>query len=254
MDTSDIFISVWCISFAGLFASSEILVNISAGLLSGATIGILNSVAQYRKIKDDYFVDLYTLLKEYYKVFVVDEELLYKSIIFLREHSLEDIKACAGFKDFNEVNSDMVQRYSSLLSTFCYGDFTSLWPFDKESIKLIKKLDFEISFARGELIKFHSELLDVAEVQTHSDLNCCLDSRTLLYAALSSGVQCIYVVAQDIARRFKLTNTKEYKYWSQYSDDVYMSTCENEEYLVYGELLDEDSDEDDYDDIRIEEI
>ena len=103
--------------------------------------------------------------------------------------------------------------------------------------------DFEIFFARGELIKFHSELLDVKEAKSSEDLDSCLYSRTLLYQALSSGINNIYCDAQIITQRLKLMNTKECQSLLSYADDAYSAICENEEYAVYGQMLDENEDD-----------
>ena len=118
------------------------LVNVCSGLFSGATIGVLTSIAQYRKIKTEYFASLFSLLKDYYKVFVVDEELLAKSITFLREHSFEEIRSCDGFKDFTEVNNDLLDRYNSC-PLFSHSEYVSLNPFDKKSGQLLKQIDFD---------------------------------------------------------------------------------------------------------------
>ena len=234
---------IWCLSFVGLFSTYEVIENISSGLLSGALIGILTSITQYYKAKTEFFQELFNILKDYYRVFIVDEELTCKSITFLREHSWDEVNACEGFKDFDEVNNDIIQRYSSLPSTFNYEDYVPLNPFDKRSSKLIESIEFEISFARGEAIKFHDELFDVKNTQTESDLEDCLYSRTILYSALASAIQCTYSVTQKIANRFKLHTTKEYKYWLQYADDVYFASLENQEYLLYGEISDDECDE-----------
>lgn len=237
-------LSIIClISFIGLFSTSDMLVNVCSGLFSGATIGVLTSIAQYRKIKTEYFASLFSLLKDYYKVFVVDEELLAKSITFLREHSFEEIRSCDGFKDFTEVNNDLLDRYNSC-PLFSHSEYVSLNPFDKKSGQLLKQIDFEIWFAKNEVIKFHDELLNVSEVQDMSDLEDCIYSRTLLYTALSSGIQRTYAYAESIAHKFNLTKTKEYRYWEQYAEDAYAAVSENEEYLVYGDDVFDEAEED----------
>lgn len=226
---------VWVVSFVGLLTPYSIVDNISSGLLSGATIGILTSITQYFKLRSEYFAELYSLLRDYYKIFKTDEDLLRQSITFLREHNIDEIKACEGFKDFDVVNNELIQGYMSYSSHFNYHEFVSLNPFDKKSKRLFKSIDHEIWFAHGELIKFHGELLNVVDAQTESDIGDCVYSRTYLYMALASAIQNIYVDADKIGARFKLTETKEYKSWLYYADDAYLSVLENEDYLVYGE-------------------
>ena len=109
---------------------------------------------------------------------------------------------------------------------------------------MLKSIDFEIAFARGELIKFHSELLDVKDAESSGDLADCLYSRTLLYEALASGIQNMYVDAESISNRCNLQNTQEYKSWLQYADDAYTAIVENEEYAILGNMIDESEDED----------
>ena len=237
---------VLLISFAGLFSPYSILVNISSGLFSGAAISILSSITQYFNYRSTFLANLYSLLGDCYKLFRTDEDLLRQSIMFLREHNMTEIKSCEGFRDFHEVNNDIIQRYKSWPPHFNYHDFVPLNPFDKKSKQLFKSIDHEIWFARGELIRFHDELLNVKEAQTESDLFECLYSRTYLYTALASGIINIYVDAEAIAARFKLTCTKEYQSWLYNADGAYLSVLENEDYLLYGEDFDEgdDSDED----------
>ena len=223
--------------------SSPILVNISSGLFSGATIGLLTSITQYHKIRSQFFVELFTVLKEYYKVFVVDDELLSKSITFLREHDIDEINNCTGFKDFTEVNNDIIERYNNCSSTFSCSDYVPLNPFDRTSRKLLKKIDFEIWFTRSEVLKFHSELLPVTELQEPSDIDDCIAARVMVYSALSIGVQQIFYYTEAIAQRQNLTNTKEYRNWLEYADDAYSSISENQEYILYGGPLDEFDDE-----------
>lgn len=238
-----LFSLVAIVSVVGLFSPWSTLVNVCSGLLSGAIIGILTSITPYNRIRGEYLANLLIQLQDFYKVFVVDEELLYKSITFLREHSLEDVQVCKGFKDFDEVNNDIIERYTNLPSTCNYTEYVSLNPFDKKSRKILKSLDFEIGFTRGELIKFHGELLDVKEAKSSEDLDSCLYSRTLLYQALSSGINNIYCDAQIITQRLKLMNTKECQSLLSYADDAYSAICENEEYAVYGQMLDENEDD-----------
>ena len=57
------------VSLWGLLSPWPTLVNVSSGLLSGAVIGILTSVTQYYKIREEYFANLLVLLKDFYKVF-----------------------------------------------------------------------------------------------------------------------------------------------------------------------------------------
>ena len=237
--------AICIMSLGGLLSPWQTLINVCSGLLSGAIIGLLTSIAQYHKIRQEYFANLLVLLKDYCKVFVVDEELLCKSITFLREHDFEEVQSCNGFKDFDEVNNDIIERYTNLPATCNYTEYVPINPFDKKTKKILKDLDFEIFFARGELIKFHSELLDVKEAKVSGDLDSCLGSRTLLYEALASGIQNIYSDAESISSRCDLQNTKEYRLWLQYADDAYDAIIENEEYLVYGELLDDIDDEGD---------
>lgn len=237
--------AICIMSIGGLLSPWPTLINVCSGLLSGSIIGLLTSITQYHKIRKDYFAGLLELLNDYYKVFVVDEELLCKSITFLREHDFEEVQSCKGFNDFEEVNSDIIERYTNLPSTCNYTEYVSINPFDTKTRKMLKSLNFEIAFARGELIKFHSELLDVKEAKVSGDLDSCLGSRTLLYEALASGIQNIYSDAESISSRCDLQNTKEYRLWLQYADDAYDAIIENEEYLVYGELLDDIDDEGD---------
>lgn len=230
-------------SLFGLLSPWSTLVNVSAGLFSGATIGILTSVPQYYKIRKEYFVDLFVLLKDFYKVFVVDEELLCESITYLREHDFDEITSCEGFKDFDEVNNDFVERYSKLPFTCNHAEYISLNPFSKKTINLLERLDHEIWFARGELIKFHSELLNVTESQSLEDIDDCIYSRTLAYEALSSGIQRIYSYAESICHRMKLMHTKEYQGFIYYADDAYIAVEGNEEYILYGNVLDDNEDD-----------
>ena len=226
-------------SLCGLLSPWTTLVNISSGLLSGAVIGILTSITQYYNIRKEYLTDLLVQLKDFYKVFVVDEELLCNSITYLREHSFDEIGACEGFKDFTEVNNDIIERYSNLPSTCNYTDYVSLNPFDKKTRKLFKRIDHEIWFARGELIKFHNELLNVTEAQSPEDIDDCICSRTLAYEALASGIQRIYSYAEAICQCLKLMHTKEYQSFIYYADDAYIAVEGNEEYILYGNVLDE---------------
>lgn len=230
---------VWLISLLGLFTSCRVVENISSGLFSGATIGILTSITQYFKHRSEYLAELYSLLRDYYKIFKTDEDLLRQSITFLREHNISEIKVCEGFRDFDEVNNDLIQRYKTCPSHFNYHEFVSLNPFDKKSKQLFKSIDHEIWFARGELIKFHDELLNIVDAQTESDIGDCVYSRTYLYMALASAIQNIYVDADMIGTRFKLTETKEYQSWLYYADDAYLSIIENEDYLVCDEYDDD---------------
>ena len=232
------------VSFVGLLSTCSTLVNVCSGLLSGAIIGILTSMTQYFRIRGEYLTNLLIQLKDFYRVFVVDEELLYKSITFLREHNFKEVQACKGFKDFDEVNNDIIERYTALPATCNYAEYVSINPFDKKSKKMLKSIDFEIAFARGELIKFHSELLDVKDAESSGDLDDCLYSRTLLYEALASGIQNMYVDAESISKRCNLQNTQEYKSWLQYADDAYTAIVENEEYAILGNKIDESEDED----------
>ena len=236
-------LAICLISLGGLLSPWPTIVNVCSGLLSGATIGILTSITQYYKIRKEYFESLLVLLKDIYKVFVVDEELLCNSITYLREHSLEEIGACEGFKDFDEVNNDIVERYSTLPSSCNYVEYVSLNPFNKKTINLLERLDHEIWFARGELIKFHSELLNVTESQSLEDIDDCIYSRTLAYEALSSGIQRIYSYAESICQRMKLIPTKEYQGFIYYADDAYIAVEGNEEYILYGNVLDDNEDD-----------
>ena len=230
-------------SLFGLLSPWSTLVNVSAGLFSRATIGILTSVTQYYKIRKEYFVNLFVLLKDFYKVFVVDEELLCESITYLREHDFDEITSCEGFKDFDEVNNDFVERYSKLPFTCNHAEYISLNPFSKKTINLLERLDHEIWFARGELIKFHSELLNVTESQSLEDIDDCIYSRSLAYEALSSGIQRIYSYAESICHRMKLMHTKEYQGFIYYADDAYIAVEGNEEYILYGNVLDDNEDD-----------
>ena len=235
---------VICImSLFGLLSPWPTLVNVCAGLFSGATIGILTSVTQYYKIRKEYFVNLFVLQKDFYKVFVVDEELLCESITYLREHDFDEITSCEGFKDFDEVNNDFVERYSKLPFTCNHAEYISLNPFNKKTINLLERLDHEIWFARGELIKFHSELLNVTESQSLEDIDDCICSRTLAYEALASGIHRIYSYAESICQRMKLMHTKEYQEFIYYADDAYIAVEGNEEYILYGNVLDENEDD-----------
>ena len=235
---------VICImSLFGLLSPWSTLVNVSAGLFSGATIGILTSVTQYYKIRKEYFVNLFVLLKDFYKVFVVDEELLCESITYLREHDFDEITSCEGFKDFDEVNNDFIERYSKLSFTCNQAEYISLNPFNKKTINLLERLDHEIWFARGELIKFHSELLNVTESQSLEYIDDCIYSRTLAYEALSSGIQRIHSYAESICHRMKLIHTKEYQGFIYYADDAYIAVEGNEEYILYGKVLEDDEDD-----------
>ena len=235
---------VICIlSLFGLLSPWPTLVNVCAGLFSGATIGILTSVTQYYKIRKEYFVNLFVLLKDFYKVFVVDEELLCESITYLREHDFDEITSCEGFKDFDVVKNDFVERYSKLPFTCNHAEYISLNPFNKKTINLLERLDHEIWFARGELIKFHSELLNVTEAQSLEDIDDCICSRTLAYDALASGIRRIYFYAESICQRMKLMHTKEYKEFIYYADDAYIAVEGNEEYILYGNVLDENEDD-----------
>lgn len=236
-------LAICLISLGGLLSPWPTIVNVCSGLLSGATIGILTSITQYYKIRKEYFESLLVLLKDFYKVFVVDEELLCNSITYLREHSFEEIGACEGFKDFDEVNNDIVERYSTLPSSCNYVEYVSLNPFNKKTRKLLKGLNHEIWFARGELIKFHSELLNVTEARSVEDIDSCICSRTLAYEAIASGIQRIYSYAEEICQCLKLKNTKEYQGFIYYADDAYIAVEGNEEYILYGNVLDENEDD-----------
>lgn len=230
-------------SLFGLLSPWPTLVNVCAGLFAGATIGILTSVTQYYKIRKEYFVNLFVLLKDFYKVFVVDEELLCEFITYLREHDFDEITSCEGFKDFDEVNNGFVDRYSNLPFTCNHTEYISLNPFNKKTINLLERLDHEIWFTRGELIKFHSELLNVTESQSLEDIDDFICSRTLAYEALASGIQRIYSYAESICQRMKLMHTKEYQEFIYYADDAYIAVEGNEEYILYGNLLDENEDD-----------
>ena len=236
-------LAICLISLGGLLSPWPTIVNVCSGLLSGATIGRLTSITQYYKIRKEYFESLLVLLKDFYKVFVVDEELLCNSITYLREHSFEEIGACEGFKDFDEVNNDIVERYSTLPSSCNYVEYVSLNPFNKKTRKLLKGLNHEIWFARGELIKFHSELLNVTEARSVEDIDSCICSRTLAYEAIASGIQRIYSYAEEICQCLKLKNTKEYQGFIYYADDAYIAVEGNEEYILYGNVLDENEDD-----------
>lgn len=143
------------------------------------------------------------------------------------------------------MNNDIIERYTHLPSTFNYPEYVSINPFDKKSRKILKKIDFEIGFARGELIKFHSELLDVKDAKLSEDLDSCFYSRTLLYEALASGIQNIFHYAQVLVQRLGLKDTKEYQSFISYADDAYFAVIENEEYLIYVNSLDENEDDED---------
>lgn len=231
------------VSLGCLLSPWPTVINVSSGLLSGATIGILTSVTQYNKIRKEYFASLLVLLKDFYRVFVIDEELLGNSITYLRKHSFEEVGDCAGFKDFEVVNCDIVERYTNLPSSCNYTEYVSLNPFNKRIRKLLKGLNHEIWFARGELIKFHSELLNVTECQSYEDLGSCIYSRILAYEALASGVQSIYFYAEEICKCLRLMSTKEYQAFIYYADDAYIAVEANEEYILYGRVQDECEDD-----------
>lgn len=231
------------VSLWGLLSPWPTLVNVSSGLLSGAVIGILTSVTQYYKIREEYFANLLVLLKDFYKVFVVDEQLLCDSITYLREHTFDEIGECEGFKDFHTVNNDLIERYSNLPLTCNFTEYVSLNPFNKKTRNLLERLDHEIWFARGELIKFHSELLDVTDAQSLDDIDDCICSRTLAYDALASGIQRMFSYGESIFQRLKLIRTKEYRSFIYYADDAYIAVEGNGEYILYGSVLDENEDD-----------
>ena len=121
-------LSLICVvSFVGLLSPWPTIVNVSSGLLSGATIGVLTSITQYYRIRYEYLTNLLVILKDFYRVFVVDEELLNKSITYLREHSLEEVHACKGFEDFEEVNNDIIERYNRISKSF--NSIGATWPY-----------------------------------------------------------------------------------------------------------------------------
>ena len=68
-------------------------------------------------------------------------------------------------------------------------------------------------------------------------------SRTLAYEALASGIQRIYSYAESICQRMKVIPTKEYQGFIYYADDAYIAVEGNEEYIPYGNVLDDNEDD-----------
>ena len=231
-------------SFVGLLLPcSGVIANVCSGLFSGAVIGSLTSIAQYYKIRQEYFANVYLLLKEYYKAFEVDESLIRQSVEYLRAHTQKEIKKCHNFNDFEKVNTCMIDQYSSLSDGVIYNEYVSLNPFEKRVPRLLKTLDHEVWFARGELIYYHDRLYSVTRAKNRSEIDDCIYDRGMLYTALSSGVQCIYGCAEEIGERLNLASTAEYRSWQSTSDNVFNLTIDNEDWIMYGHDIDGDSDD-----------
>ena len=231
-----------------LLAAAGVLVNVCSGLFSGAVIGLLTSLAQHKRIKAEYFVSLYSLLKDYYKLFKCDESLIKQSVEYLRSHSYDEIKACENFSDFDNLNSSLTERYSALQNGFNYREYVSLNPLARKLPELLKRLDHEMWFARGEMINYHARLFSLNRADNQGEVEQCISDRSLLYSALSSGVQCIYSCAEEIAERLDLADTIEYRSWLQSADGVVDETIDNEDWILYGDDVDMDE-VDDYNDI-----
>lgn len=230
------------LSFVGLLLPcSGVITNVCSGLFSGAVIGTLTSIAQYYKIRQEYFANVYLLLKEYYKAFEVDESLIRQSVEYLRAHTQKEIKKCHNFNDFEKVNTCMIDQYSSLSDGVTYNEYVSLNPFEKRVPRLLKTLDHEVWFARGELIYYHDRLYSVTRAKNRSEIDDCIYDRGMLYTALSSGVQCIYRCAEEIGERLNLASAAEYRSWQSTSDNVFNLTIENEDWIMYGHDIDADS-------------
>lgn len=232
------------LSFVGLLLPcSGVITNVCSGLFSGAVIGTLTSIAQYYKIRQEYFANVYLLLKEYYKAFEVDESLIRQSVEYLRAHTQKEIKKYHNFNDFEKVNTCMIDQYSSLSDGVTYNEYVSLNPFEKRVPRLLKTLDHEVWFARGELIYYHDRLYSVTRAKNRSEIDDCIYDRGMLYTALSSGVQCIYRCAEEIGERLNLASAAEYRSWQSTSDNVFNLTIENEDWIMYGHDIDADSDD-----------
>lgn len=232
------------LSFVGLLLPCPaVITNVCSGLFSGAVIGVLTSIAQYYKIRQEYFANVYLLLKEYYKAFEVDENLIRQSVEYLRAHTQKETKKCHNFNDFERVNTCMIDQYSFLPDGVTYNEYVSLNPFEKRVPRLLKTLDHEVWFARGELIYYHDRMYSVSRAKSRLEIDDCIYDRGMLYTALSSGVQCIYGCAEEIGERLNLTSTAEYLLWQSASDNVFNLTIENEDLMMYGHDNDADSDD-----------